>query len=176
MWGDASYLCSSTLACHKLYPSGGQGANQAIMSAVSLANLLYQLPSNRLEDVETCFHTYRAQRRFQVWFASVLTKVCTYIFSGKVNYTKRHKIGRRKERRKKRCANAKKKGCTHTTKCKITLNWSPSSTYVNIVTVRQADTISDLEQGAELDGQTGQQLCGTRSPTGRVPALCQRWR
>ncbi|KAG0092462.1 hypothetical protein BGZ92_009741 [Podila epicladia] len=61
-------------ACHKLYPSGGQGANQAIMSAVSLANLLYQLPSNRLEDVETCFHTFRIQRRFQVWFASVLTK------------------------------------------------------------------------------------------------------
>ncbi|KAG0359370.1 hypothetical protein BG005_000918 [Podila minutissima] len=75
-------------ACHKLYPSGGQGANQAIMSAVSLANLLYQLPSNRLEDVETCFHTYRAQRRFQVWFASVLTKVCTYIFSGKSRFAR----------------------------------------------------------------------------------------
>ncbi|KAG0038119.1 hypothetical protein BGZ82_001074 [Podila clonocystis] len=53
-------------ACHKLYPSGGQGANQAIMSAVSLANLLYQLPSDRLEDVENCFRAFRAQRRFQV--------------------------------------------------------------------------------------------------------------
>ncbi|KAF8930706.1 hypothetical protein BGZ52_000777 [Haplosporangium bisporale] len=70
-------------ACHKLYPSGGQGANQAIMSAVSLANLLYQLPSNRLEDVDTCFRAYRAQRWFQVWFASMLTKICTFMFSGK---------------------------------------------------------------------------------------------
>ncbi|KAG0338871.1 hypothetical protein BG000_003265 [Podila horticola] len=75
-------------ACHKLYPSGGQGANQAIMSAVSLANLLYQLPSNRLEDVETCFRTFRAQRRFRVKFASLLTKICTYIFSGKSRFAK----------------------------------------------------------------------------------------
>lgn len=85
-------------ACHKLYPSGGQGANQAIMSAVSLANLLYQLPSNRIEDVETCFRMYRAQRRFQVWFASMLTKICTFIFSGKVIFAQ---IGRAIEKNKK---------------------------------------------------------------------------
>ncbi|KAF9431306.1 hypothetical protein BGZ94_000013 [Podila epigama] len=70
-------------ACHKMYPSGGQGANQAILDAISLANILYQLPSNSLKDVEKCFQMHYSHRRFPVWQAAILTKICTFVFSGK---------------------------------------------------------------------------------------------
>ncbi|KAF9969823.1 hypothetical protein BGZ73_007661 [Actinomortierella ambigua] len=45
-------------ACHKMLPSGGQGANQAIYDAVCLANLLYELPSNSVHDISRVFAKY----------------------------------------------------------------------------------------------------------------------
>ncbi|KAF9165964.1 hypothetical protein DFQ26_009014 [Actinomortierella ambigua] len=50
-------------ACHKMLPSGGQGANQAIYDAVCLANLLYELPSNSVRDIKKVFARYYALRK-----------------------------------------------------------------------------------------------------------------
>lgn len=47
---------------------------------------------------------------------------------------------------------------------------------LKIVAIRQADTIHGLEQSAELGDETGQPICGTGPSTGRIPALCRRWR
>ncbi|KAG0252106.1 hypothetical protein BG011_007203 [Mortierella polycephala] len=49
-------------ACHKHLPFGGQGANQAILDSVHLANQLYGIPSNSLKDVTTSFKTYYGNR------------------------------------------------------------------------------------------------------------------
>ncbi|KAG0251059.1 hypothetical protein DFQ27_009028 [Actinomortierella ambigua] len=45
-------------AAHKLIPAGGQGANQAILDAVCLANLLHEMPSSSLEDIKRVFTKY----------------------------------------------------------------------------------------------------------------------
>ncbi|KAG0233653.1 hypothetical protein BGW41_001405 [Actinomortierella wolfii] len=45
-------------ACHKLIPAGGQGANQSILDAICLANLLAELPSPKPEDITAVFARY----------------------------------------------------------------------------------------------------------------------
>ncbi|KAG0243102.1 hypothetical protein BGW41_002964 [Actinomortierella wolfii] len=42
-------------ACHKVVPAAGQGANQSILDCICLANLLYELPSKKPEDIATVF-------------------------------------------------------------------------------------------------------------------------
>ncbi|KAF9948613.1 hypothetical protein BGZ70_002145 [Mortierella alpina] len=49
-------------ACHKMLPSGGQGATNAMQDAVVLANGIYDLQSTSLEDVEAALKDYRQQR------------------------------------------------------------------------------------------------------------------
>ncbi|KAK3835620.1 MAG: hypothetical protein J3R72DRAFT_451256 [Linnemannia gamsii] len=49
-------------ACHKLHPSGGQGAITAMHDAIALANLLYALPSNTSEAISKTFAEYHAER------------------------------------------------------------------------------------------------------------------
>ncbi|KAF9949068.1 hypothetical protein BGZ72_009074 [Mortierella alpina] len=49
-------------ACHKMLPSGGQGATNAMQDAVVLANSIYDLRSTSLEDVEAALKDYRQQR------------------------------------------------------------------------------------------------------------------
>ncbi|KAF8929791.1 hypothetical protein BGZ47_000878 [Haplosporangium gracile] len=49
-------------ACHKLHPSGGQGAITAMHDAIALANLIYALPSNTAKDIEHAFAEYKAER------------------------------------------------------------------------------------------------------------------
>ncbi|KAK3844058.1 MAG: hypothetical protein J3R72DRAFT_98130 [Linnemannia gamsii] len=49
-------------ACHKLLPSTGQGAVNAIQDAAVLANCLYDLESARRKDVSAAFQDYKEQR------------------------------------------------------------------------------------------------------------------
>ncbi|KAG0242671.1 hypothetical protein BGW41_003774 [Actinomortierella wolfii] len=49
-------------ACHKVVPFGGQGAVQAILDAVSLVNLLYEIPSTSAEDITKVFAAYYKER------------------------------------------------------------------------------------------------------------------
>ncbi|KAG0229897.1 hypothetical protein BGW42_001298 [Actinomortierella wolfii] len=49
-------------ACHKLFPAAGQGGVSAMQDAVALANVLYAIPSDSLEDIEIAFETYREER------------------------------------------------------------------------------------------------------------------
>ncbi|KAK3819386.1 MAG: hypothetical protein JOS17DRAFT_756323 [Linnemannia elongata] len=49
-------------ACHKLHPSGGQGAITAMHDAIALANLIYALPTNTSKDIERAFEEYKAER------------------------------------------------------------------------------------------------------------------
>ncbi|KAG0034415.1 hypothetical protein BGZ82_005751 [Podila clonocystis] len=49
-------------ACHKFVPFSGQGAEQAILDAVCLVNLLYKLDRNSLPDITKAFQAYYDQR------------------------------------------------------------------------------------------------------------------
>ncbi|KAG0340679.1 hypothetical protein BG004_006323 [Podila humilis] len=49
-------------ACHKFVPFSGQGAEQAILDAVCLVNLLYKLDRNSLTDITRAFQTYQERR------------------------------------------------------------------------------------------------------------------
>ncbi|KAF9977007.1 hypothetical protein BGZ73_007313 [Actinomortierella ambigua] len=49
-------------AAHKLTFAGGQGANQAILDGVCLANLLHEMPTGSLEDLKRVFTKYQEIR------------------------------------------------------------------------------------------------------------------
>ncbi|GJJ71374.1 hypothetical protein EMPS_03724 [Entomortierella parvispora] len=49
-------------ACHKMLPSAGQGALNAMQDAVILANCLYDLKDNTQESITTAFQSYYDQR------------------------------------------------------------------------------------------------------------------
>ncbi|KAF8953119.1 hypothetical protein BGZ52_001696 [Haplosporangium bisporale] len=49
-------------ACHKFVPFSGQGAEQAILDAVCLVNLLYKIDRNSLPDIMNAFQVYHDQR------------------------------------------------------------------------------------------------------------------
>ncbi|KAG0371468.1 hypothetical protein BGX24_001625 [Mortierella sp. AD032] len=49
-------------ACHKLHPNAGKGAVTAIHDAISLANLLYAMPSKTSSDVTKIFEEYHKER------------------------------------------------------------------------------------------------------------------
>ncbi|KAG0209626.1 hypothetical protein BGX33_005401 [Mortierella sp. NVP41] len=48
-------------SCHKLNPSGGQGAITAMHDAIALANLVYALPSNSTKDIHKTFAEYQEE-------------------------------------------------------------------------------------------------------------------
>ena len=50
------------LAAHKLLPSSGQGANNAMEDAVILANCLYEIGTPSLLDVKAALKSYKDQR------------------------------------------------------------------------------------------------------------------
>ncbi|KAF9578986.1 hypothetical protein BGW38_004950 [Lunasporangiospora selenospora] len=56
-------------ACHKMLPFGGQGANMAIASAIELANLIYEIPSNSQDDVDKIFSEFYKNRHSHGVFA-----------------------------------------------------------------------------------------------------------
>ncbi|KAI8346519.1 hypothetical protein B0O80DRAFT_503426 [Mortierella sp. GBAus27b] len=49
-------------ACHKMLPSGGQGATNAMQDAVILANCIYDLQSNSPKHITEAFKSYKEQR------------------------------------------------------------------------------------------------------------------
>ncbi|KAG0346464.1 hypothetical protein BG004_001671 [Podila humilis] len=49
-------------ACHKLLPFAGQGAIQAILDSVCLANALYDIESNTIESITKVFKKYTDER------------------------------------------------------------------------------------------------------------------
>ncbi|KAG0005670.1 hypothetical protein BGZ79_002941 [Entomortierella chlamydospora] len=49
-------------ACHKILPFAGQGAIQAILDGISLANALYDMESNSLEEITKAFKRYSSER------------------------------------------------------------------------------------------------------------------
>lgn len=49
-------------ACHKVLPFAGQGAIQAILDGISLANALYDMKSNSIEDITKAFKRYSGER------------------------------------------------------------------------------------------------------------------
>ncbi|KAF9978204.1 hypothetical protein BGZ73_003385 [Actinomortierella ambigua] len=49
-------------ACHKLLPFAGQGAIQAFLDGISLANKLYDLRSTSMEDITAAFKAYTDER------------------------------------------------------------------------------------------------------------------
>ncbi|KAF9316903.1 hypothetical protein BG003_001433 [Podila horticola] len=53
-------------ACHKLLPSAGQGAVNAMQDAVILANCLYDMASIHPHDITATFKDYRQQRHEHV--------------------------------------------------------------------------------------------------------------
>ncbi|KAG0259809.1 hypothetical protein DFQ27_003893, partial [Actinomortierella ambigua] len=60
-WFNTWYQGRTVLAgdsCHKTLPAAGQGAIQAILDAVVLANLMHELPSTDVKDLEHMFATY----------------------------------------------------------------------------------------------------------------------
>ncbi|KAF9976501.1 hypothetical protein BGZ73_008441 [Actinomortierella ambigua] len=89
-------------ACHKTLPAAGQGAIQAILDVVVLANLMYELPSTEVKDITHMFATYfdiRAEvtrkvvetskklgrmasgkSTFDLWFRNVVIKLVSSSF------------------------------------------------------------------------------------------------
>ncbi|KAF9974672.1 hypothetical protein BGZ73_001856 [Actinomortierella ambigua] len=60
-WFNTWYQGRTVLAgdsCHKTLPAAGQGAIQAILDAVVLANLMHELQSTEVKDLEHMFATY----------------------------------------------------------------------------------------------------------------------
>ncbi|KAG0281667.1 hypothetical protein BGZ96_001055 [Linnemannia gamsii] len=60
-WSDGRTVLMGD-ACHKLNPAGGQGAFTAMQDAMTLANLIYAMPSNSPTEIEKVFSEYRAER------------------------------------------------------------------------------------------------------------------
>ncbi|KAG0062128.1 hypothetical protein BGZ89_010907 [Linnemannia elongata] len=49
-------------ACHKLNPSGGHGAVTAMHDAITLANLIYVMPTKTSDDITRMFEEYQKER------------------------------------------------------------------------------------------------------------------
>ncbi|KAF9426333.1 hypothetical protein BGZ76_002811, partial [Entomortierella beljakovae] len=66
-------------ACHKMLPSAGQGAVNALQDAVILANCLYEVKSFTEENIESALSDYKSQRykhaKFQVENSAIIGKI-----------------------------------------------------------------------------------------------------
>ncbi|KAG0368113.1 hypothetical protein BC939DRAFT_505742 [Gamsiella multidivaricata] len=49
-------------ACHKMLPSGGQGAINAMHDAIILANMIYDIPKNTPQEITNAFKKYQDKR------------------------------------------------------------------------------------------------------------------
>ncbi|KAF9326053.1 hypothetical protein BG006_010496 [Podila minutissima] len=67
-------------ACHKMLPFGGQGANMAILSALELVNLLYDIDEDSQEEISQVFEKYYEARHSAGVAAGVLADVSRYVF------------------------------------------------------------------------------------------------
>ncbi|KAF9912275.1 hypothetical protein EC991_000167 [Linnemannia zychae] len=55
-------ICLIGDACHKMLPSAGQGAINAMQDAVVLANCIYEMRSNSHDDIKAALKDYKKQR------------------------------------------------------------------------------------------------------------------
>ncbi|KAF8947877.1 hypothetical protein BGZ47_007545, partial [Haplosporangium gracile] len=60
-WHHGRYVLMGD-ACHKLSPSGGHGAVTAMHDAITLANLIYVMPTKTSEDIARIFEEYKTER------------------------------------------------------------------------------------------------------------------
>lgn len=65
-------------ACHKMNPSGGVGALNAMFDAVTVANWISTLESSSVSDLETIFKEYHAERHPVAQAAYVRSKMFAY--------------------------------------------------------------------------------------------------
>ncbi|KAI1314308.1 hypothetical protein EDD11_002292 [Mortierella claussenii] len=68
-------------ACHKLLPSAGQGAVNAMQDSVVLTNCLYELESVTVESIDAAFQSFRQQR-----FEPVKTQYLASKANAKIQY------------------------------------------------------------------------------------------
>ncbi|KAF9333061.1 hypothetical protein BG006_004049 [Podila minutissima] len=62
-------------ACHKINPSGGAGALNAMHDAATLANWIYSLESTSLRDLDYAFEEYRKERMPRIKEAFVVSRM-----------------------------------------------------------------------------------------------------
>ncbi|KAF9108220.1 hypothetical protein BGX29_002363 [Mortierella sp. GBA35] len=81
-------------ACHKMLPTSGQGAINAMQDAVILANCIYDLEDLRLESLTAAFKSYKQQRYDQAKKQINNSKVNAKVSSGqtKVDRAVRHVV------------------------------------------------------------------------------------
>ncbi|KAF9537191.1 hypothetical protein EC957_008682 [Mortierella hygrophila] len=60
-WHHGRYVLMGD-ACHKLSPSGGHGAVTAMHDAITLANLIYVMPTKTSDDITRIFEEYKKER------------------------------------------------------------------------------------------------------------------
>ncbi|KAK3816927.1 MAG: hypothetical protein JOS17DRAFT_758583 [Linnemannia elongata] len=60
-WHHGRYVLMGD-ACHKLSPSGGHGAVTAMHDAITLANLIYAMPTKTSDDITRIFEEYKKER------------------------------------------------------------------------------------------------------------------
>ncbi|KAF9189609.1 hypothetical protein BGZ51_009428 [Haplosporangium sp. Z 767] len=69
-------------ACHKMLPSGGQGAVNALQDAVILSNCIYDLASKSTKDINNAFKSYREQRYPQAKYQMEKSKTMAKVLYG----------------------------------------------------------------------------------------------
>jgi 2-polyprenyl-6-methoxyphenol hydroxylase-like FAD-dependent oxidoreductase len=74
-------MTALTTAAHKLLPSTGQGAVNAMQDAVILANCLYDIKPTSFENIKIALNEYRDQR-----FELVKAQYATSHFVAKLQY------------------------------------------------------------------------------------------
>ncbi|KAK3826265.1 MAG: hypothetical protein JOS17DRAFT_254269 [Linnemannia elongata] len=77
-------------ACHKMLPTSGQGAINAMQDAVILANCIYDLEDIQPESLTAAFKSYKQQRFSQAKKQITNSKVNAKISSGQVPFFNRH--------------------------------------------------------------------------------------
>ncbi|KAF9581481.1 hypothetical protein BGW38_001482 [Lunasporangiospora selenospora] len=75
-------------ACHKMLPSAGQGAVNAMQDSVVLANALYDLHSLSVKDISAAFEDYRLQRVPHVKYQFDVSKSQARIIYGQTLFSR----------------------------------------------------------------------------------------
>ncbi|KAF9948834.1 hypothetical protein BGZ72_009266 [Mortierella alpina] len=80
-------------ACHKMLPSGGQGAINAMQDAVILANCLYDLNDLKLDSITAAFLDYKEQRYAQTKKLTSISKMNALITTGQTLFDRILRFG-----------------------------------------------------------------------------------
>lgn len=69
------FVSFHVIACHKINPSGGAGALNAMHDAATLANWICSLESPSLRDIDVVFEEYRKERIPRIKEAFVVSRM-----------------------------------------------------------------------------------------------------